>query len=161
MNGPLLYFAYGSNMNPGQMAARCPGAAFVCRATLAHHKLDFTRDSPVRRCGVADIVASPSDRVWGVVWRVTAEHIDTLDRLEGHRPGEDAYRRIDRQVEVADGPRAGSLLEVQTYEVARKIPFVRPKESYLALIIAGARHWGLPSGWLRELEAVETVTDSD
>ena len=138
MSGDRLYFAYGSNMNPQQMASRCPGARFLCRATLANHRLDFTRDSPARGCGVADVVASHGDRVWGIVWRVSEAHLATLDCLEGHGTGEDAYRRV---------------------QFARKVPFVRPDRGYLELLIQGARHWRLPPSWLEALADVQTTED--
>ncbi len=157
MSGDRLYFAYGSNMNPQQMASRCPGARFLCRATLANHRLDFTRDSPARGCGVADVVASHGDRVWGIVWRVSEAHLATLDCLEGHGTGEDAYRRVQLPVRSAEGE--GEDLLTQTYEVARKVPFVRPDRGYLELLIQGARHWRLPPSWLEALADVQTTED--
>ena len=38
----VLYFAYGSNLDPEQMASRCPSARVAFLARLADHRLDFT-----------------------------------------------------------------------------------------------------------------------
>ena len=43
------YFAYGSNLNLGQMAVRCPQAQLVRRAVLEGYELAF-------RCGVLTIL---------------------------------------------------------------------------------------------------------
>ena len=42
----MLYFAYGSNLDCGQMRSRCPSTQFVCRAVLKDHSLAFTRSLP-------------------------------------------------------------------------------------------------------------------
>eukprot|EP00053_Salpingoeca_punica_P000814 m.30471 g.30471 ORF g.30471 m.30471 type:complete len:219 (+) comp10579_c0_seq1:157-813(+) len=55
----MLYFAFGSNLDPVQMTHRCPSATFYCRATLPGRRLAFTLYSVGRGCGVADIVRSP------------------------------------------------------------------------------------------------------
>jgi hypothetical protein len=34
----MYYFAYGSNLDPAQMARRCPGATLVGPAQLANHR---------------------------------------------------------------------------------------------------------------------------
>ena len=39
MRSMVLYFAYGSNMNPARMAKRCPGAITLGRAKLPHYRL--------------------------------------------------------------------------------------------------------------------------
>ena len=37
----VLYFAYGSNLDEGQMLERCPGAKTMGHATLPNHALTF------------------------------------------------------------------------------------------------------------------------
>lgn len=156
MSDRRLYFAYGSNMHWPQMQARCPGARFVCRARLPDYSLDFTRKSPARGCGVADIVMRPGAEVHGVVYAVSQGHMATLDRLEGHMTGQDAYRRVLLRVHKTDSAQAGQSLAVETYEVATKIPFVPPSGAYLALLVAGAQHWRLPDAWIAGLAATDT-----
>ncbi len=138
------------------MQRRCPRARFFCVASLFDHVLDFTRRSPMRGCGVADVIYREGGRVYGVVYEVGDEDIALLDRLEGFSPGVDAYVRIERMVTAANSPNATLLVEL--YEVARKIPFVAPSRSYLDLLIDGASHWRLPESYIDRLRAF-TVSD--
>jgi hypothetical protein len=91
----MLYFAYGSNMNWNQIRCRCPSARFAFVARAAGYGLAFTRFSQKRKCGVADIVTSLGNEVWGVVFDIPNDEIDKLDQSEGiHRlrlrdPGSD------------------------------------------------------------------------
>ncbi len=39
MKGPILYFAYGSNMNPFRMAQRCPGATALGVAIQRNYQI--------------------------------------------------------------------------------------------------------------------------
>ncbi|MBX9700216.1 MAG: gamma-glutamylcyclotransferase [Acetobacteraceae bacterium] len=77
-----LYLAYGSNLWHAQMAARCPGATLVATLSLPGWRL------VVRKYAL--VVADPGARCPVALWRVTPEHMDALDRFEGHP---DWYRR--------------------------------------------------------------------
>ena len=79
----MLYFAYGWR----QMQDRCPSARFFGVALLLDHKLAFTRKSIKRGCGVADILATQGQNVWGVVYEIDARDIATLDASEGYKLG--------------------------------------------------------------------------
>ena len=83
----MPYFAYGSNMNERQFVDRCPSARFVGIATLRDHRLQFTRRSINRGCGVADAVAAQGHRMWGVVYEMPDADLPNLDRSEGFQPG--------------------------------------------------------------------------
>lgn len=72
-----LYFAYGSNLNLGQMAVRCPQAGVVGKAVLEGYELAFRR-------GVLTILPKEGSRVNGLLWRVNAWDELTLDRYEGY-----------------------------------------------------------------------------
>jgi len=87
----MLYFAYGSNMDPVQMSERCPGGAALGAARLDGWRLTFTRDSPAWGGGVGHIERAPEDVVWGVLWDLTTEHLNALDEYEGVELG--AYVR--------------------------------------------------------------------
>ncbi|MBB3178254.1 ABC transporter substrate-binding protein [Variovorax sp. Sphag1AA] len=65
------YFAYGSNMLHDQIGARCPSQKFICVAELPGYRLAFTRYSPKRQCGVADIVPAPGESVWGALFEMS------------------------------------------------------------------------------------------
>jgi gamma-glutamylcyclotransferase len=155
----MLYFAYGSNMNWNQIRCRCPSARFAFVARAAGYGLAFTRFSQKRKCGVADIVTSLGNEVWGVVFDIPNDEIDKLDQSEGYRPErareKNAYERC--QLEVICQEDANSPIAVWTYFVVSKsnLP-LKPAVEYKALILDGARHWRLPAAYIERLERIET-----
>ena len=146
------YFAYGSNMSGPQMAQRCPGARFLCVAQPADHRLEFTRHSPKRACGVADIVAAEGESVWGVLYEVTDADLALLDGFEGANLRPPAYRRI--AVQVTD--QGGRAWDAVAYEVVDKSERPQaPNDAYLCLIREGAASWELPPAYRQLLEAIK------
>ena len=72
----MIYFAYGSNLNPTQMAERCPGHRSLGVARLPDHRLCFPRYSRTWRCASAGFEASPGDVVWGALYEVPGRRPD-------------------------------------------------------------------------------------
>src|SRR5262245_18836472 len=81
----MLYFAYGSNLDPAQIRERAPGHRVVGMAALRDHSLEFPLYSPNWGGGVASVRPHRGDTVWGIVYDVTDEDFATLDRHEGFR----------------------------------------------------------------------------
>jgi gamma-glutamylcyclotransferase (GGCT)/AIG2-like uncharacterized protein YtfP len=153
----MLYFAYGSNMDWGQMRERCPSARFVCVAELRDHRLAFTRNSQNRGCGVSDAVPERGHHVWGVVYQIDDREIGYLDQAEGFRPGrsENAYIREERHV-YSDGNEQRPL-SVFIYFAERQENPSLPNAEYKRLIVEGARYWHLPDAYIQELEQIEVM----
>lgn len=142
------YFAYGSNMDPGQMRERCPGSTSRGAAVLEGYRLIFTWDSSRWRGGVGSIVPEPGAQTWGVLWDITPADEASLDRYElVHR---DIYRK-----EVVAVLAAGQALDALVY-VATETEWRRPSRRYLDSLVRGARAHDLPGDYLSRLEAVET-----
>lgn len=152
----MLYFAYGSNLDPEQIEERCPSHQFKCLALLPGFRLAFTRYSESRRSWVADVVeddASPG--VWGVVYDISKEDLKRLDACEGyHGKGKiNAYDRYGTSV-LVNGEKDRPL-GVLIYVVAKKSDKEHPPgEEYLRHIISGAEHWELPEDYLELLKSV-------
>lgn len=72
----MLYFAYGMNTNTQGMAQRCPAAVSFGRAQLLGHRFRFA--------GPADVQRDRHCDVEGVLWDITDECLQALDRLEGY-----------------------------------------------------------------------------
>lgn len=72
----MLYFAYGANLNLENMKLRCPKAKPIMSFTLPNYRLVFK--------GVADIEPSFGNSVQGVIWNITQDCEDALDRFEGY-----------------------------------------------------------------------------
>ena len=82
-----LYFAYGSNLNLGQMQHRCPNAKPVGKVAFFGHELTFR--------GVADITKSdPTARIEGGLWGITPECEIALDKYKG-------FPRLYRKIYLA------------------------------------------------------------
>jgi gamma-glutamylcyclotransferase len=120
----VLYFAYGSNMDWERMKERCPTAKFVTTALLPEHKLAFTRKATTgkfRGHGVADVVKSSEDSVWGVVFQIDEIDLGRVHKYEGYNPNipdTDGYKREERRV-LEDG-KENLPLTVWTYVVQKK-----------------------------------------
>jgi gamma-glutamylcyclotransferase (GGCT)/AIG2-like uncharacterized protein YtfP len=156
----MLYFAYGSNLNWERMKERCPSVSFYCRASLSNYRIDFTRKSSKRECGVADIVKDINSKVYGVVYRINEIDLVKLDKHEGYVPQRDknAYRR--REIIVLKEDNDEEPITAFTYEVEKK-EFGKhiPNKDYKNLIVTGAKFWNLPKEYINSLENIETMKD--
>jgi hypothetical protein len=149
-----LTFAYGSNMDFGQMQERCPSAQFICVALLKDHCLQFTRKSKKRNCGVSDVVPAAASLVWGVVYEITEYDLAVLDVNEGYRlnrtADQNSYNRRTQTV-YQDG-NDSKPLDVETYFAIPQENPPLPNQEYKDLIVNGAKHWHLPAEYIVELE---------
>jgi len=154
-----LTFAYGSNMDFTQMRERCPSAQFVCVALLKNYRLDFTRKSTKRKCGVSDVVPAPDSVVWGAVYEITEYDLAILDWNEGYRPSRsaesNAYNRRIGTI-YQDGDETKPLAVEIYFAVPQENPPL-PNQDYKDLIVNGARQWKLPADYIAKLELIEVI----
>ena len=139
-----LYFAYGSNMDPDQMAHRGLGVRKARAAVLENWRLVF--DFPARSRwlgGAADIVEELGARVEGVLYSLASD-IALMDDWEG------GYRRTSVEVEVPD---PGERRRAWTYVVVERGPPMTPSEVYVGQMLKGARRFRLSRAFQEELEA--------
>ncbi|MDX2287876.1 MAG: gamma-glutamylcyclotransferase family protein [Hyphomicrobiaceae bacterium] len=134
-----LYFAYGSNMSPRQMARRCPGSRAIGRAVLA----DWSFIINTR--GAANIVPADGLVVHGVLWRIDPGHLGVLDEWEGT-----AHRIYIRRTLVVHLDCGRQRLAFTYVSPQRREG--RPKPGYLATaVLRGAKAFALPAHVLDEL----------
>lgn len=147
-----LYFLYGSNMAPPQLAARCASPERVSVARLVGHALAFFGHSTVWDGGEVTVIRRPGEEVWGVVYRLSAADADTLDAWQGVRDdGSGTYFLYPSQV-VTPG---GVSLSVRFYRrdfCGRPQP---PSEGYLGHIVGAAAAQGLPADYVERLKRIE------
>lgn len=136
-----LYLAYGSNLNVGQMAHRCPGARPVESLLLEGYRLVFRN--------VADVIEDPGGTVPCGVWELTPPDVAALDRYEGVAGG--LYRREWLHLLDIDSP-------CLVYQMNRT-GFSPPAIHYLEIIREGYRDFGLPEEYLNR--AVEEAREAD
>ena len=128
--------SYGSNCYGARMLARCPGARLFSTAVLRDFRL-------VERL-YADIEEAPGNAVYGVLWRITDEDRDRLDRCEGVAKG--IYTRDTFCVQC--GQRFYRVFTyVMTPEARRQRDGIPYPEEYRRICSAGARQHGLPDAF--------------
>ena len=133
-----MYFAYGSNINLGQMEYRCPDASVVGPVVLDGYELLF------RRGGFATIAPKEGEQVQGLLWSITQSCERSLDRYEGYPRFYDK-----RMVTVRDSE--GRSLSVMAYIMDERFrePML-PTDSYYNSILEGYRQNGLPTAELKK-----------
>ncbi|MCP4384985.1 MAG: gamma-glutamylcyclotransferase [Hyphomicrobiales bacterium] len=156
----MIYFAYGSNLDPAQWAERCPQSPLIGVARLDQHRLHFPRRSPIRQCAVASVQPARGHTVWGALYRITTRDLAALDQREGHFPDRHpAHSRYDR-VTVSVMRMDAKQIEAVTY-VANPSPDPgHPSTVYVTHLIDGAVHHRFPGDYiamLRQLPTLETA----
>ena len=124
-----LYFAYGANMHPGQMSWRCPNAQA--------HGAFILRDWELKFYCHATIEPRPGAECAGVIWNITAECEQALDRFEGFP----SY--YTKRTWIQDG--------VQLFFYEMTTPRLgSPGEGYVQDIRDSYKFWQLPGTLLTE-----------
>jgi gamma-glutamylcyclotransferase (GGCT)/AIG2-like uncharacterized protein YtfP len=159
----MLYFAYGSNLDPDQMRERCPGHAVVGLAVLHDHRIGFPLYSNGWGSGVAGLVHSHGEKVWGMVYELTEADLAALDSYEGWKGPDNQHNLYDREtvnVEIVR-PDDGSVprrVRATTY-YPRILNPSPPSRRYLDTLLRGARHHRLPEEYIERLQAVAVLEE--
>lgn len=95
-NGATLwYFAYGSNMNVAQLLNRIGAFATKQLFYLPEYRIAFNKKVSLKeshnrlisnnanKCGFANVMPSPGDRVYGIGYLVNQSQIEKMDVYEG------------------------------------------------------------------------------
>lgn len=141
-----IYFAYGSNMCPEQMARRCPGGQALGRAELRDWRFLIN----IRT--YATIEAKPGAATHGVLWSLTPGHITELDHYEAVAEGMYFKKNLIVQQD-------GEPVEALVYIDSVCEPG-RPEPRYLQTILAGAAHFALPPEYIAGLARDWDVTNA-
>ena len=133
----IIYFAYGSNMCPQQMAVRCPGGRAFGQAELRDWQFLINTRT------YATIVTKPGAVTYGVLWSLTPGHIAALDDYEAVAEG--MYNKTSLIVQGNGEP-----VEALVY-IDPVCEFGQPGADYLQTILDGAAYFGLPSEYIAGL----------
>jgi hypothetical protein len=133
-----LHFAYGANMSRAVMHRYAPAARALGRAELRDYRFVITAD------GYGSVVPARGACVHGVLWRITPRDRVALDGWEN----------------VCGGLYRARTLPVRYF--ARRLPALvylarpggegRPRPGYIELVVAAAREWELPAGYINSLQ---------
>ena len=141
----FLYFAYRSNMLTERLQKRCPGATAIGMAVANNYCLRFSKRS-TDSSGKATLVASPGEKVHGILFRIFDIERDSLDKAEDYPNG---YSRNDGFQVTRDSN--SSLVDATTYLATKIEPNLLPYDWYRALVLAGAIQHGLPDSHIETL----------
>ncbi|MBQ7071581.1 MAG: gamma-glutamylcyclotransferase [Ruminococcus sp.] len=133
---PMLYIAYGSNINLPQMSFRCPHSKVVGTAVVKGWELEFR--------GVATIVPKPDTEVPVLLWELDPRDIPALNRYEGFPH---LYRQQEIEVETPDGKAKGMVYLMNRGQISP------PSQGYLQTIWDGYKANGMDTSYLVEAAA--------
>ena len=146
----VWYFAYGSNMSPATFVGRRGMRPLAtCWGWLDGYRLRFDLPIGPGERGCASVEPAANARVAGVLYRISHEDAERLDRTEL------GYRRVPVEVIVDDGERVAAF----TYESSVRVAGRKPSARYLGLLLDGARANGLPPAYIAWLEGFDLAFD--
>jgi hypothetical protein len=150
----FLYFAYGSNMLPARLQARCKTARLVGCALAEESDLTFSKISN-DGSGKATLAPASSVQTPGALFEIAGSDLPALDKAEGVGTG---YERDDRfSINLTAN---GECVTATTYIATAIDSRLKPYDWYLALVIAGAKHHSLGEEYIQRLRAIEYRTDT-
>ena len=132
-----LHFAYGSNMSRELMQARCTRAEAIGTATLSGWRFVINPE------GFGSIAPHPGERVYGVLWRLSARDLAAVNAYESV----DSGLYVRRQLSV----RCGAMQATALVYIARRRGEGLPRPGYIPLVVDAAREWQLPEAYIHAL----------
>ncbi len=146
------YFAYGARMSSTHMLQTSPNARAIGPASLSGFRLEFNVASRDFGGGAANAIPDPTGRLWGVLWEVPDDELTGFDSFRGDARSD--THGVDLEVEGPQGP-----VTARTMMLESRDGFVRPSDTYLNMLHAGARAHGLPSEALDAIDHAERHPD--
>lgn len=147
-------FAFGSNMCSGRfrdygVSPERPGRA----AVLPGYRLQFNKKSTEDKSGKANVVSHEGSDVWGVLYSISDNDLNKLDKGEG------GYRRMRVQVRLTDNTNTDAWLYVARRP--NNDAGLRPYTWYKQFIVEGAREHFLPADYIATLENIDATQDAN
>ena len=140
-----IYAAYGSNMDPEQMARRCPHSPQHGTGWLEGWRLTFGGEDLGWQGALATVVeGGDGSRVFVVLYEVPEADEIALDQWDGVTLG--YYRKTKVRVSTLDGETLAWLYVLNDYEGGL------PSARYLGIMADAAEAAGAPAdytAWLR------------
>ena len=140
-----IYAAYGSNMDPAQMAKRAPHSPARGTGWLLGWRLTFGGEEHGWDGALSTIVQDPIDQVFVAVYDVTREDEADLDGWEAADLG--LYRKTKVRVATLTGEIVVWTYVLDAYEGGL------PSASYLGVLADAAEAAGAPDDYVAELRS--------
>ena len=155
MEPKIWYFAYGSNMNSKRLKERVNRNDIRWQVGyLQGYELVFNKVGS-DGSGKANIRRKEPSSVYGVLYLLTEEELQRLDKHEGVP---NHYKRICLPVETE----AGTVQAISYIAAEGKVrEGLRPRCDYLEHLIKGAEEHSLPENYIRQLKSVQCFDGDD
>jgi gamma-glutamylcyclotransferase (GGCT)/AIG2-like uncharacterized protein YtfP len=140
-----IYAAYGSNMDPAQMAQRCPHSPQRGTGWLQGWRLTFGGEDLGWEGALATVVEAGGDQVFVALYEVSDADEAELDRWDGATLG--YYRKSKVRVATLDGDVLAWLYVLNDYEGGL------PSARYLGILADAAETAGAPADYVAGLRA--------
>ncbi|HEX9030588.1 MAG TPA: gamma-glutamylcyclotransferase family protein [Streptosporangiaceae bacterium] len=138
-----LYAAYGSNMDPAQMAERCPHSPRAGIGWIEGWRLTFGGEDLGWEGALATVVEEAGSRVFVVLYEVSERDEQVLDRWDGATLG--FYSKLKVRVATLDGDVLAWLYVLNDYEGGL------PSARYLGIMADAAEAAGAPEDYVADL----------
>ncbi|GFU10683.1 gamma-glutamylcyclotransferase [Nephila pilipes] len=128
------------------MHINCPSAQFKTFGELKNFKLSFVGYADTWKGSVATILETKDDSVWGVVWEISKEHEENLNKQEN------GYLALTVPIQTE----LQGILACKVYQSLKYKALGNDMPSYVykAVCIAGAKEHGLPHHYIKRLESI-------
>ncbi len=140
-----LYAAYGSNLDPAQMALRAPCSPVQGTGWLDGWRLTFGGEDLSWDGALATVVEEPDSRVFVMLYDVPPRDEQALDEWEGTSLG--VFVKIRVRVQAMNCESTAWLYVVDGYEGGL------PSAHYLGLIVDAAENADAPDDYVAQLRS--------
>ena len=140
-----LYAAYGSNMDPAQMALRAPHSPQRGGGWLIGWRLTFGGEELGWEGAMATLVEAPAHQVFVMLYELTPSDEATLDEWEGGGIG--LYRKVRVRVHSLEGDELAWCYVLDAYEGGL------PSARYIGILSDAAEAAGAPDDYVAELRS--------
>ncbi len=140
-----LYAAYGSNLDPAQMAKRAPTSPAQGTGWLMGWRLTFGGENLGWEGALATIVEDPDSQVFVMLYDVPEWDETLMDTWEGTALG--VYVKIRVRVDTLEGTKVAWVYVLDGYEGGL------PSARYLGIMAEAAEVAGAPSDYVHELRS--------
>lgn len=130
-------------MHPEQMLQRCPHSPLSGTGWLHGWRLTFGGGDIGWEGALATVAPDPDEKVFVVLYDVSEEDENSLDRWEGGELG--IHRKVRLRIDTEDGPVLAWLYVLDAYEGGL------PSARYLGVMAEAAEIAGAPADYVRGL----------
>ena len=140
-----LYAAYGSNLDPARMAARCPHSPLRGTGWLAGWRLTFGGEDLGWDGALSTVVEASGHQVFVALYDVTPVDEQLLDEAEGG--SRRLYGKLRVRVHTLEGERVAWAYVLDAYEGGL------PSAGTLGVLSEAAAAAGAPDDYVADLRA--------